>query len=41
MEDLSQYDYELHYIKGEENTVADMLSQHSDFYPSLENKNPV
>lgn len=37
MEDLSQYDYELHYIKGEENTVADTLSCHSDFDSSLEN----
>ena len=26
MEDLSQYDYKLHYIKGEENTVVDTLS---------------
>lgn len=27
---LSQYDYELHYVKGEENTVADSLSRLPD-----------
>ena len=37
MKDLSQYDYELHYIKREENTVTDTLSCHLDFDSSLEN----
>ena len=31
IEDLSQYNYKLHYIKGEENTVADTLSYYLDF----------
>jgi len=30
---LSQYDYDLHYIKGEENTVADALSRLPDEDP--------
>ena len=27
---LSQYDYDIHYVKGEENTVADGLSRLPD-----------
>ena len=41
IEDLSQYDYELHYIKGEENTVTDTLSCYLDFDSGSENTDLV
>jgi hypothetical protein len=34
-EALSQYDFDLHYVKGEDNTVADGLSRYPDAVPDV------
>src|SRR5271154_255656 len=42
MEYLSQYEYKIHYVKGEDNTVADALSQlEGDDSPNLEPPSPI
>ena len=42
MEYLSQYEYEIHYVKGEDNTVANALSQlEGDDSLDLEPPSPI